>query len=132
MNLSGIVTQLQTVTGLSGNVVIGLPAQIEGIASGPYAWITDVLETSQPSGRVNQPSIQRISTRVAVTFGAQDFEDVLTVRDAARLALIDYQPDAPGDPLQYRQGRLEFLDGGWTYWRDEYEFAYYIDMLEQP
>ena len=54
---------------------------------------------------------------------------VLTTRDAVRNALIDYKPDAPGDPITFRAGRLEFLDPGIVLWRDDYEFSFYFDGL---
>jgi hypothetical protein len=134
MNLDAIVTQLETVDGLSGNVQIGQPERIEGITSGPYAWLSEAMESASPSGRVNQPSIQRIDCRVGITIGAQAMADVLSTREAIRWALIDLDPEgtAGAEPLQFRGGQLAFLDTGWTYWRDEYAYSYYVDLLNPP
>lgn len=132
MNLSGIVSQIENVEELDGQVQIGQPAQLTGISNGLYAWIVDVMEAAQPSGRVNVPSIQRIEVRIAVVIGATTFDAMLTARDAVRIELIDYQPDEQGDPLQFRLGRLEFLDPGWVYWRDEYTYSFYLDMNALP
>lgn len=134
MNLSGIVSQIEQVTGLDGNVQIGQPAQLTGINNGLYAWLTDVLETAGPSGRIGCPSIQRIECRIGITIGATDLDTLITARDAVRLELIDYQPETEpsGDPIQFRAGRLEFLDPGWVGWRDEYSYNYYVDMNNLP
>jgi hypothetical protein len=134
MNLDAIVTAIEGVTGLSGNVQIGQPERIEGITSGPYAWLSEAMESAAPSGRVNQPSIQRIDCRVGITIGAQSMADVLETREAIRWALIDLDPEgtAGAEPLQYRGGQLAFLDPGWTFWRDEYAYSYFIDLLNPP
>lgn len=134
MNLGAIVTQLETVTGLSGNVAIGQPERIEGITSGPYVWLSEAMESSSPSTRINQPSIQRIDCRVGITIGAQTMSDVLSVRETIRWALIDLDPEGTAgcEPLAYRGGQLAFLDPGWTFWRDEYAYAYYVDLLNPP
>ena len=134
MNLDAIVTAIDGVTGLSGNVQIGQPERIEGITSGPYAWLSEAMESAAPSGRVNQPSIQRIDCRVGITIGAQSMADVLETREAIRWALIDLDPEgtAGAEPLQYRGGQLAFLDPGWTFWRDEYAYSYFIDLLNPP
>jgi hypothetical protein len=134
MNLSGIVTQLQTVNGLTSNVQVGQPERIESISQGPYAWVSDAMESATPSGRINQPSIQRIDCRIGITIGAQDMDDVLETREAIRWAMVDFFPEstAGAEPMQYRGGQLAFLDPGWTYWRDEYAFSYYIDLLNPP
>lgn len=131
MNISSIVTQLEGVTGLSGKVVVGQPAQTDSLSSGPACWITDLMESAAPSGRINQPSIQRIESRLGLVLGNVSLDTIISLRDAVRVALIDFQPDAPGDPIQFRSGRLEFSDAGFTLWRDEYAFAYYVDLLEQ-
>lgn len=132
MNISGIVTQLETVSGLNGKVVVGQPAQTDSISSGPACWISDLTETAAPSGRISQPSIQRVECRLGLLLGNVSLDTIVSLRDAVRLAMIDFQPIAPGDPIQFRAGRLEFSDAGFTLWRDEYAYAYYIDMLEQP
>jgi hypothetical protein len=54
----------------------------------------------------------------------------LPLRDAIRSALIDYLPESNGDPITYRAGRMEFLDAGYTVWRDEYAYSFYFDRLE--
>jgi hypothetical protein len=134
MNLDAIVTAIEGVTGLSGNVQIGQPERIEGITSGPYAWVSDVREIGSPSPRTNQPSIQRITTRVGITIGAQSYSDVLSAREAVRWALIDLYPmtTAGAEPVQFSTGDLAFLDAGWTFWRDEYAYSYFIDLLNPP
>lgn len=130
MNLSAIITQLETVDGLDGKVVVGQPAQTDSLSVGPVCWISDLLETATPNQRVNTPAIQRIEVRLGLTLGAADLDSLLATRDAIRLAMIDFQPDAPGDPLIFRGGRLDFLDPGYVLWRDEYSYSFYIDMLE--
>ena len=134
MNLDAIVTAIEGVTGLSGNVQIGQPERIEGITGGPYAWLSEAMESATPSGRVNQPSIQRIDCRVGITIGAQTMADAVETREAIRWALIDLDPEgtAGAEPLQYRGGQLAFLDPGWTFWRDEYAYSYFIDLLNPP
>jgi hypothetical protein len=134
MNLSGIVSQMEQVEGLSGNVQIGQPATLAGINNGLYGWLTDVLETAGPSSRIGCPSIQRMECRIGITLGATDLDTLIAARDAVRINLIDYQPEAgsSGDPLQFRGGRLDFLDPGWVLWRDEYAYSYYIDMNNLP
>ena len=130
MNIDAIVTQLETVTGLTGKVAVGQPAQTESLSTGPTCWITDISESAGPNTRVNAPALQRIDTRLGIVLAGVDLDSVLTRRDAVRSALIDFQPDAPGDPITYRAGRMEFLDPGIVLWRDEYEFAFYFDALE--
>ena len=133
MNLDAIVTVLDNLEGLTGNVKIGQPAQIEGIANGPFVWITDAMESAPPSERINTPSIQRIECRVGLAIGATTFADMAEIRETVRWALIDLYPDGePGDPMAYRGGRLDFVDPGWAVWRDEYSYAYYVDMLNKP
>ena len=133
MNLDAIVAQLETVTGLAGNVKIGQPAQLESIANGPFVWLTDAMESAPSSTRINQPSIQRIECRVGLAIGATTFADMTSIREAVRWAITDLFPDGEdGDPLQFRGGRLDFVDPGWAIWRDEYAYAYYVDLLNQP
>ena len=130
MNIDGIVTQLETVTGLSGKVAVGQPATTDSLGNGPTCWITDISESAGPNTRVNAPALQRIDARLGITLAGADLDAVLTMRDAVRSALIDYQPDAPGDPITYRAGRMEFLDPGIVLWRDEYAWTQYLDLLE--
>jgi hypothetical protein len=131
MNIDGIVTQLETVTGLSGKVVVGLPPQTDSLSSGPKVWITDIAETASPSGRINQPSIQKVDCRIGIVTSGADLTEILPLRDGIRTTLIDYQPEtqASGDPLSYRAGRMEFLDAGYVVWRDEFSYTYYVDLL---
>ena len=130
MNIDGIVTQLETVTGLSGKVAVGQPATTDSLGNGPTCWITDISESAGPNTRVNAPALQRIDARLGITLAGADLDAVLTMRDAVRSALIDYQPDAPGDPITYRAGRMEFLDPGIVLWRDEYTWTQFLDLLE--
>lgn len=130
MNIDGIVTQLETVEGLSGKVAVGQPATTDSLGNGPTCWITDISESAGPNTRVNAPALQRIDARLGITLAGADLDAVLTMRDAVRSVLIDYQPDAPGDPITYRAGRMEFLDPGIVLWRDDYAFAFYYDGLE--
>ena len=129
MNIDAIVTQLETVTGLNGKVAVGQPAQTDSLSSGPTCWITDISESAGPNTRVNAPALQRIDARLGIVLAGADLDSVLATRDAVRSALIDFQPDAPGDPITYRAGRMEFLDPGIVLWRDEYSFAFYYDGL---
>ena len=130
MNIDGIVTQLQTVEGLSGKVAVGQPATTDSLGNGPTCWITDISESAGPNTRVNAPALQRIDARLGITLAGADLDAVLSMRDAVRSALIDYQPDAPGDPITYRAGRMEFLDPGIVLWRDEYTWTQFLDLLE--
>jgi hypothetical protein len=130
MNIDGIVTQLETVEGLNGKVVVGQPATTDSLGNGPTCWITDISESAGPNTRVNAPALQRIDARLGITLAGADLDAVLTMRDAVRAALIDYQPDAPGDPITYRAGRMEFLDPGIVLWRDEYTWTKFLDLLE--
>lgn len=130
MNIAGLVTRLQTVTGLSGKVVVGLPPQTDSLSTGPKVWITDISETASPSTRINQPSIQRIECRIGVVTTGADLTAILPLRDSIRATLIDYTPETSGDPIGYRAGRMEFLDAGITVWRDEFAYSYYVDLLE--
>jgi hypothetical protein len=68
--------------------------------------------------------------RLGLVIGAADLSEVLPLRDAIRSALIDYLPESNGDPITYRAGRMEFLDAGYTVWRDEYAYSFYFDRLE--
>jgi hypothetical protein len=133
MNLSGIVTQLQTISTLAGKVEVGQPAQIEGVGSDPYAWITGIMEEAAPSGRVNVPSIQRIAVRLMVTVGASTQTKMLATRDLIRSALVDFYPEstAGAEPMEFRSGRMDFLDAGWMTWTDEYSYSYYFDKLQE-
>jgi hypothetical protein len=130
MNISGIVTQLETVTGLNNKVVVGLPPETASLATGAKCWITDISETAGPSLRVNTPSIQKVECRIGLVTTGNDLTDILPLRDSIRATLIDYQPELKGDPITYRAGRMEFLDAGITVWRDEFAFSYYVDLLE--
>lgn len=130
MNIGGIVTQLETVTGLSGKVVVGLPPQTDSLSTGAKCWITDISETAGPSLRVNTPSIQKVDCRIGVVLTGADLPSILPMRDSIRTTLIDYQPESSGDPITYRAGRMEFLDAGIAAWRDEFSFTYYVDLLE--
>lgn len=130
MNLAAIVTQLETVTGLSGRVAVGSPTQMENVGDTPIAWISGLTETASSNPRVNSPAIQRIDTRVEITIGAKTLSEVQTTRDGVRAALVDFQPEAPGDPMEFRNSRMEFIDPGWVLWRDDYSYSYYYDKLE--
>ncbi len=130
MNIDGIVTQLETVEGLDGKVAVGQPATTDSLGNGPTCWITDISESAGPNTRVNAPALQRIDARLGITLAGADLDAVLAMRDAVRSALIDYQPDAPGDPITYRAGRMEFLDPGIVLWRDDYTWTQYLDLLE--
>ncbi|MFM2005878.1 MAG: hypothetical protein RLZZ09_1533 [Pseudomonadota bacterium] len=130
MNISGIVTQLETVEGLNGKVVVGLPPETASLSNGPAVWITDLAETAGANPRVNKPAIQRIEVRLGLVMGTATLDDLLPLRDAVRDAIIDYQPESNGDPITYRAGRMEFLDAGYTVWRDEYAYSFYFDHLE--
>lgn len=130
MNLFGIVTRLESIYDLTGKVEVGLPPQTDSLSLGPRCWISDISETASPSGRVNTPSIQRVVCTVGIIITGSGITDILNLRDSVRLALIDFQPDAPGDPMIYKSGRMEFLDAGIVVWRDEFSFTYYVDLLE--
>ena len=130
MNIDGIVTQLETVEGLSGKVAVGQPATTDSLGNGPTCWITDISESAGPNTRINAPALQLIDARLGITLAGADINDVLAMRDAVRLALIDFEPSVPGDPITYRAGRLEFLDPGIVLWRDEYTWTQYLDLLE--
>lgn len=131
MNLSAIVTQLETVTGLAGRVTVGTPTQFENVADTPIVWISAAVESAGSNSRTNRPAIQRIEARIEITLGAKTFDEVAETRDAIRAALVDFQPEAPGDPMEFRSSRMEYSDPGWVLWRDEYGYAYYYDKLEQ-
>ena len=130
MNIDGIVTQLETVAGLSGKVAVGQPATTDSLGNGPTCWITDLSESAGPNTRVNAPALQLVDARLGITLAGADINAVLAMRDAVRLALIDFEPNVPGDPITYRAGRLEFLDPGIVLWRDEYTWTQYLDLLE--
>jgi hypothetical protein len=130
MNIDGIVTQLETVEGLSGKVVVGLPPETASLANGPTVWITDLAETAGANQRINAPALQRIEVRLGLVMGTATLDDLLPLRDAVRDAIIDYLPESNGDPITYRAGRMEFLDAGYTVWRDEYAYSFYFDHLE--
>lgn len=130
MNLFGIVTRLESIYDLTGKVEVGLPPQTDSLSLGPRCWISDISETAAPSGRVNTPSIQRVTCTVGIIITGSGITEILNLRDSVRLALIDFQPDSPGDPMSYKSGRMEFLDAGITVWRDEFSFTYNVDLLE--
>lgn len=132
MNIDGIVAQLETVSGLSGKVVVGLPPQTDSLASGPSVWITDLAESAGPNTRVNAPALQKIEVRLGLVMGTATLDDLLPLRDAVRDAIIDFQPESNGDRITYRAGRMEFLDAGYTVWRDEYAYSFFFDHLETP
>lgn len=126
MNLSALITQLETVSDLTGKVMVGMPAQLENIGSAPYAWLTNIVETAGGSP-VTGPVRQRVDLRVEITVGAQTLDGMLSVRDDIRAALIGFQIDGGHDPMTFRAGRMEFADPGWNLWRDDYATAYYIN-----
>lgn len=132
MNIGGIVAQLETVTGLDGKVVVGLPPQTDSLSSGPTVWITDLAESAGPNTRVNAPALQKIEVRLGLVMGTATLDALLPLRDAVRDAIIDFQPESTGDRITYRAGRMEFLDAGYTVWRDEYAYSFYFDHLETP
>lgn len=130
MNTSNLITQIETVNSLKGKVVVGSPAQMEGITSSPYAWITSVTETGGPSPVVG-PVRQRIEARIEITVGARTLGDVESTRDLLKGALVNFQIDNGYEPISFTSGAMVFGDPGWFYWTDEYTTAYWYDSCTQ-
>ena len=125
MNIDALIARLETVTGLAGRVVVGTPTQLEHVGDDPMAWISGLMESASPNHRVNSPAIQRIDVTAEITLGAKTLDQVQTTRDDVRVALVDFQPEPPGDPMIFRGSQMEFVDPGWVIWRDEYLYSYY-------
>lgn len=125
MLLQAYVGRIGTIPALTGKVVVGQPAQMEGISSSPYAWITDVLEIAGGSP-ITGPVRQEVELRLMVAVGAMDMDTLLTTRDAVKDALLNYTPDPEYAPMEFRNGKMEFADPGWWFWRDEFVTRYYM------
>jgi hypothetical protein len=130
MNTSDLITQLETIPGLSGKVALGNPAMMEGITSAPYVWITSINEAGGPSPVVG-PVRQRIEARVEITVGARTVEEMDQTRASVRQALINFQITNGYEPISFSSGGMIFGDQGWFYWSDEYVTAYWHDSCDQ-
>lgn len=126
MNISAIVTELETIPGMAGKVTVGIPAQMEGLSGAPYVWITSIVEGGGDSPIVG-PVRQRVELRVELTVGARDLNSMLIARDEVWAKMLNFQPDPGYDPITFRIGRMEFGDPGWFLWRDEFRTSYYKD-----
>lgn len=126
MNLSAIVSRLESIPGMTGKVIVGIPAQMESIAIAPYVWITSVVESGSESPIVG-PVRQRVQLRVELTVGARNLADMNSIRDQVWAKILNFKPDNDYDPMVFRVGRMEFGDPGWFLWRDEFLTAYYRD-----
>ena len=125
MLLQAYVDRINSITTLSGKVSIGFPAQMEGISSSPYVWITDVMETAG-SSPVTGPVRQEIELRLMVAVGTMSLDTLMATRDAVKDVLLNFTPDPEYAPMEFKNGKMEFSDPGWWFWRDEFVTRYYM------
>lgn len=128
MNLAAIIAQLETIPGMSGRVVVGIPAQMENLSTAPYVWVTSVVEGGGSSPVVG-PVRQRVELRMELTVGARNLQSMLDIRDQVWAKMLNFQADSGYDPMEFRIGRMEFGDPGWFLWRDEFRTSYYKDSV---
>lgn len=126
MNIAAIVTQLETIPGLTGRIVVGIPAQMENLAVSPYVWITSIMEGGGDSPILG-PVRQKVELRLELTVGARNLDSMLTIRDQVWAKMLNFQPDSGYEPMAFRIGRMEFGDPGWFLWRDEFRTSYFKD-----
>lgn len=126
MIIHEIITQLETVPALMGKVYLGVPAQMESLSQAPYVWVTSINEAGGTSPILG-PVRQRIEYRFELTVGARNADDMETIRNAVKGAMLNFQPIPESDPIIFRAGRMEFGDPGWFLWRDEFRTSYFED-----
>lgn len=126
--LSAVITQLETVTSLTGGVVLGMPERLESLSETPVCWITAVEESVDENTRATGPVAQRLWVRIELTLGATGataLDDVLDVKADVRAALLGFVAATNCLPMETRGGALLFSDPGWALWRETYLTDYY-------
>jgi hypothetical protein len=126
--LSAVITQLGTVTSLTGGVVLGMPERLESLSETPVCWITSVEESGDENTRATGPVAQRLWVRIELTLGATGADalaDVLEAKADVRAALLGFVPSTNCLPMESRGGALLFSDPGWSLWRETYLTDYY-------
>ena len=126
--LPAVITQLETVTSLTGGVVVGMPERLDNLSNTPICWITGADESGNENYRATGPAAQRIEARVEVTLGATGADalgDLLAVLTDVRAALMGFVPATNARPMEFRRGGMVFSDPGWCCWRLEFMTDYH-------
>ena len=126
--LPAVITQLETVTALTGGVVVGMPERLDTLSNTPICWITGADESGNENYRATGPVAQRVETRIELTLGATGvtaLNDLLGVLTDVRAALRGFVPITNARPMEFRRGGMVFSDPGWCCWREEYMTDYH-------
>lgn len=108
---------------------IELDAAVQSAPATPCAWVmplAEKAETPHLASVQTQLVMQDISVVICVTnrrdaTGAAASQDLKTLRQAVRAALMGWAPDGEtGDPLAFTSGRLLRFDEGRLWWADEF------------
>lgn len=111
---------------------------LEGALPGAYpsAYVLPLSETATPA-ELHDSDEQRIEARFAVELmvkhaaqaasGGPAQEELETLREEIKAALIGWQPGALFTPVAFAAGRLLDFSGGLAVWRDEFTTAYYTE-----
>lgn len=119
-DIAAIKAKLATVSGLSAStVILGDPARLETLGSGPYCWIIGLSEKAKPSP-VYGPVRQETDLLISLQLGARTESAMLTLRQNLFSALINWQISPSYSPIQHRQGDFVFGDPAWFLWMDQY------------
>jgi hypothetical protein len=131
MRLDQIVTQLKAVSGLKA-VLLALSGSIPGVY--PAAYVLPLAE-SATANEMWPRTEQKITARFGVEYmvkqaaqantGGPAQEVLEDLRDAGKVALIGWQPQANYTPIEFTGGRLVSFDAGMAVWRDEFTTEYY-------
>lgn len=135
MDLSLITTRLRAqLTGLrSVGSAADLDAAVAGVVVMPAAFVLPLAEQGQDMGMSASTGIRVLQTFGVVhgisnrrdATGSAALDDLATLRQALRVALVGWVPDAnTGQAVSFAAGRLLQMDGdGRLWWIDEFNLT---------
>lgn len=114
-----------------------LAAVQDSYRSTPSAWVIAIDEVAQDSSLISTTA-QRVTARMGVILavrnardprGEAGHDDLETLRDALKTALLGWAPTVEHDPATYVSGSLLKLTDATLWWQDEFQTTFYLRAI---